>query len=244
MPFKASRRHEFWSCDVRSIEEHLLPDPRPVFVITVFENVSRMVLASAISPSQNQWDYLAVLAEALRRYGTPEVLVTDGGTIFYSNQAMQFYDLLGIRKDALTQASRGRTMLRPYSRYKEGSRTMHFPMHAPGRRSSRLTRPGGKTTLLSTTLPIETARTGDTAPNAVLRGVLGRTYPEAVLWRVLYATQFTRHLDRHGYIRCKHWRLFGENGLAGEEVSVWVYEGTLKIQATAFSLYSVRLSPD
>ncbi len=67
MPLKAVRRHQFWSCDVRYIEEHLLPDPKPVYVITVFENFSRMVLASAISPTQNQWDYLAVLIEAIRR---------------------------------------------------------------------------------------------------------------------------------------------------------------------------------
>jgi hypothetical protein len=67
-----------------------------------------------------------------------------------------------------------------------------------------------------------------------------------VLSRALYATQFTRHLDRHGYIRFKHWRFFGEDGLAGSEVSVWVYEDTLKIeyQATTLSLYSVHLSPD
>jgi Homeodomain-like domain len=26
MPFRATRRHEYWSCDVRYIEEHLLPD--------------------------------------------------------------------------------------------------------------------------------------------------------------------------------------------------------------------------
>ena len=101
MPFKATRRHEFWSCDVRYIEEHLLPDPRPVYVITVFENFSRMVLASAISPTQNQWDYLAVLADALRRYGAPEALVTDGGGIFYSNVALQLYDMLGIRKERI-----------------------------------------------------------------------------------------------------------------------------------------------
>src|SRR5205807_1895382 len=101
MPFKATRRHEFWSCDVRYIEEHLLPDPKPVYVITVFENFSRMVLASAISPTQNQWDYLAVLADALRRYGAPEAIVTDGGGIFYSNQAMQLYDMLGIRKERI-----------------------------------------------------------------------------------------------------------------------------------------------
>jgi putative transposase len=56
MPFKATRRHEYWSCDVRYIEEHLLPDPRPVYSITVFENFSRSVLASTISPTQNQWD--------------------------------------------------------------------------------------------------------------------------------------------------------------------------------------------
>jgi putative transposase len=58
MPFRASHRHEFWSTDIRYIEEHLLPDPRPVFVITIFENFSRMVLSSAISASQTQWDYL------------------------------------------------------------------------------------------------------------------------------------------------------------------------------------------
>jgi len=87
---------------------------------------------------------------------------------------------------------------------------------------------------------------GRHSPASVLRGVLGRTYPEEVLSRALYATQFTRHLDRHGYIRFKHWRFFGEDGLAGSEVSVWVYEDTLKIeyQATTLSLYSVHLSPD
>jgi hypothetical protein len=101
MPFKASRRHEYWSCDVRYIEEHLLPDPRPVYVITIFENFSRMVLSSKISATQNQWDYLSVLADALRRYGAPEGIVTDGGTIFTCTQAMQLYDMLGIRKERI-----------------------------------------------------------------------------------------------------------------------------------------------
>jgi len=87
---------------------------------------------------------------------------------------------------------------------------------------------------------------GRHSPSEVLREALGRTYSEEVLSRALYATQFTRHLDRHGYLKFKHWRLFGENGLAGEEVSVWVYEDTVKVehQATTLSLYSVRLSPD
>ncbi len=87
---------------------------------------------------------------------------------------------------------------------------------------------------------------GRHSPASVLRGVLGRTIPEEVLSRALYATQFTRQIDKHGYVKFKHWKFFGENGLVGEEVSVWVYENTLKVehQATTPSLYSVRLSPE
>ena len=42
------------------------------------------------------------------------------------------------------------------------------------------------------------------------------------------------------------YRFFGEDGLSGEQVSVWVYEGTLKIeyQATALSEYALQVSPD
>src|SRR6266571_4020394 len=101
MPFKASHRHEYWSCDIRYIEEHLLPDPKPVYVITVFENFSRMVLSSKISATQNQWDYLSVLVDAIRNFGAPEAIVTDGGTIFTCTQAMQLYDMLGIRKERI-----------------------------------------------------------------------------------------------------------------------------------------------
>src|SRR5207248_4063785 len=71
----------------------------PVYVITIFENFSRMALSSAISASQTQWDYLAVLADAIRRYGAPEAIVTDGGGQFYSTVALQLYDMLGIRKE-------------------------------------------------------------------------------------------------------------------------------------------------
>ncbi len=89
MPFKATRRHEYWSIDVRYIEHHQLPNIRgPVYVISILENFSRMLLASAISERQDTAAYLRVLARALRNYGAPEAIVTDGGGIFYSNRAM------------------------------------------------------------------------------------------------------------------------------------------------------------
>ncbi len=247
MPFKAARRHEFWSADIRYIEEHLLPDPRPVYVITIFENFSRAVLSSAISASQTQWDYLAVLADAIRRYGAPEAIVTDGGGQFYSTAALQLYDMLGIRKERIEPGE-------PWMNYAETLFSIQKRLADHAFSNAR------------TWLEIQQAhqtwwhnynaehhyahrerQDGRHSPLEVLRGMLGRTIPEEVLSRALYATQFTRQIDKHGYVRFKHWKFFGENGLpAGEEVSVWVYEDTLKVehQATTLSLYSVRLSPD
>ncbi len=70
--------------------------------------------------------------------------------------------------------------------------------------------------------------------------------PEEVLSRVLYATQCTRHLDTFGYAHFNNWRFSGCDGLAGEEVQVWLHEGTLKItyQAAARSQYSVTCEGD
>src|SRR5205807_4083318 len=84
-------------------------------------------------------------------------------------------------------------------------------MRAPGRRSSRLTRPWWQNYNVEHHYAHHARQDGRHSPASVLRGVLGRTYPEEVLSRALYATQFTRHLDRHGYIRFKHWRFFGED---------------------------------
>jgi len=56
MPFKATRRHEFWSIDVRYIEHHQIPGVQgPIYVISILENFSRMLLASAISERQERF---------------------------------------------------------------------------------------------------------------------------------------------------------------------------------------------
>jgi putative transposase len=102
MPFKASRRHEYWSIDIRYIEHHQLPDIKgPVYVISILENFSRMLLASAISERQDTAAYLRVLAKALRNYGAPEAIVTDSGGVFYSKRAMAIYEALDIRKERI-----------------------------------------------------------------------------------------------------------------------------------------------
>src|SRR6266581_2065119 len=74
----------------------------------------------------------------------------------------------------------------------------------------------------------------------------GTMVPEATLNRILFATRYTRYLDQHGFIRFQDWHLYGERGLAHQLVTVWVYEGTLKLeyQAVTLSKYRVELLDD
>jgi putative transposase len=84
------------------------------------------------------------------------------------------------------------------------------------------------------------------SPAEVLGGQTGTMYPPSVLDRILFATRYTRHLDRNGYLRFQNWKLYGERGLAKAPVTVWIYEGSLKVehQAVTLAQYSVGLQDD
>src|SRR5947209_8103540 len=59
MPFRAHCRHQVCSVEVRYIDKEPRPGHvAPVYPISILANYSRAVLASKVSPTQNQWDYL------------------------------------------------------------------------------------------------------------------------------------------------------------------------------------------
>src|SRR6266480_7205399 len=64
------------------------------------------------------------------------------------------------------------------------------------------------------------------SPQDVLRGVLARTLPAPTLARIFFATEFTRRLDRSGYIRFRRWRFYAEEGLAKQQVQISIYTST------------------
>ncbi len=84
------------------------------------------------------------------------------------------------------------------------------------------------------------------SPQDVLRGVLARTVPTPTLARIFFSTQFTRHLDRSGYIRFRRWRFYAEAGLAKQHVQVSIYTSTLKVEyeETELTFYTVAWHED
>src|SRR2546426_1168694 len=70
MPFKAVRRHQYWTTDIRYLDMHQLGGGM-IYCISILENFSRAILASAISHRQDTEAYLAVLYTAIRKHGCP-----------------------------------------------------------------------------------------------------------------------------------------------------------------------------
>ena len=77
MPFAARGRHQFWSADVRYVDNDEVGGR--AYVISVLDNHSRAILSSAVARTQDLASYLSVLYAAVERYGSPEALVSDGG---------------------------------------------------------------------------------------------------------------------------------------------------------------------
>jgi hypothetical protein len=245
MPFAAQRRHQSWSVDVRSVEDHRLGTGKPASVISILENYSRAFLASAVSPRQDLTAYLIVLRAAIEAHGAPEVLVSDSGSIFKAKQARTIYAALGIRKEAIDQGQPWQndvetnfTVMRRMADVHYAKATTWAELQAAHERffSNDDHQPHFA----------HRERTDDRrSPAAVLGWVQGTWCDLADLDR-LFRLRSIRSIGGGGSIRFRRWRLYAERGLAGERAAVWVTGETLTLEYETETLaqYRVALEAD
>ncbi len=253
-----------------------------MYVISILENFSRKLLASAISERQDTAAFLRVFAKALRNYGAPEAVVTDGGGIFYSLRALAIYEALDIQKERIDPGQPWQNYIEShlyvmwnlenslhnlhyvdltldaYGVFKTNERQFHIIGIMRRLADYYLNRATSWDEMkkahrkfirdYNTQIHFAHRERKDHrhSPQDVLRGVLARTVPTPTLARIFFATQFTRHLDRSGYIRFRRWRFYAEAGLAKQNVQVSIYTSTLKVEyeETELALYTVAWHED
>ena len=241
MPFASSRRHQFWTADVRYVDDRRLGGR--AYVVSVLENHSRTILASALTRTQDLPTFLAVLYAAVERYGSPEALVTDGGGIFRARQAKAVYEALGIRKEEIERG-------RPWQSYIETAFNVqrriadhHF---AEAESWVELTAAHDRFVEDYNAQPHWAHRErvdGRRSPSEVLGFLSGVRHREEELRRAFFTSRFSRTLDSLGYARFRHWRLYGEEALAGREAALWLAAEslTLEHEGEPLSRYEVRV---
>ena len=247
MPFRAKRRHEIWTADVRYVDHSLPPEEHEgnAYVISVLENYSRCVLASSVSRSQDTVAFLRVLYSAVERYGPPERLVTDGGGVFRSRQAAAVYEALGIEKEEIERR-------KPYQSYIETTfniqRKMADHHFARARNWNELVAAHERWKEdynAQRHWAHEGREDGRHSPQDVLGFYIGLLrYREEDLSRAFFSTRFSRILDPLGYARFRDWRFYGEEALARREAAIWLQPGSLTVEyaGETLSAYDVDLA--
>lgn len=245
MPFQASRRYQYWTVDLRYLDMHRLGGGN-VYVISVLENFSRAILASGVSRTQDLTAYLMVLYAAIRQHGSPEALVSDGGGIFRAKQAMGIYRALGIRKEQIAKRQPWQSYIETTFNVQRRMADWHF---AQAESWAELLAAHDRW-VAEYNYQVHWAHRARQdhrhSPAEVLGWVTGTVRTPEELHRVFYATRFGRHLDRAGYLRFRHWRLYGERGLMRRPATVWLYGETLTIEFADEPLaqYPVVYQPD
>lgn len=241
MPFASERRHEYWSADIRYIDT---PEHSPggqIYVISVLENHSRAILSSGVFRTQDLSSFLSVFYRAVERYGSPEALVTDSGSVFKANRAKAVYEALGIEKEQIQKG-------KPWQNYSETTFAIQMRMadyhFAKAENWSELVAVHEQW--------IEDYNRQDhwahlgredskRSPIEVLGWLSEVRYRPEDLERAFFSTRFIRVLDELGYVRFRHWRLYGEEGLPKREATLWLEAErlTLEYRGQPLSRYDV-----
>lgn len=212
MPFAAQRRHHYWTVAIRHIDVAHVDGK--VYRVSFPENYSRAILASGVFPTQDLSAHLMVLYATIRQHCIPETLVSDSGAVVVTTkQAKAVYAALGIEK-------------REIERQQLWQRSIETNFNVQRRMADW---DFAKATTWAELLAIydlwevnfneqsHWAHQECDDERRSPRHVLGwageqRIAPEE-LHRVFYRTRFGMKLDQLGYLRFRHWRVYGEQGL-------------------------------
>jgi putative transposase len=231
MQFAATERHEVWGADVRHldmVDESLVGSK--AYAVTVMDNYSRAILASAVTPRQDLSAFLSVLYRAVERYGAPKTLVTDSGSVFLAYRARALYAKLGISKEEIEKG-------RPWQNYSETTfgiqqrmADWHFQKAASWAELVEAHDRFVSDYNAQSHFAHQRREDGRRSPGEVLSWVSGMRFHPKDLERAFFSERFSRVLDALGYATLMRWRLYGEEALAGKEADLWLLENTLTLE--------------
>ena len=250
MPFAARRRHQFWSADVRYVDND--EGGGRAYVISVLDNHSRAILSSAVARTQDLASYLSVLYAAVERYGSPEALVTDGGGVFRANQARAVYEALGITKHEIERGRPWQNYIETHFNVQRRMTDWHFAKADDWPELVQAHDRFVEDYNAQAHFAHAGRDDGRRSPAEVLGFASGVRHREEDLSRAFFSARFVRVLDALGYTRFRHWRrytrfrhwrIYGEEALAGREAALWLAAESLTVEHAGepLSRYAVKV---
>jgi transposase-like protein len=237
----ARRRHQYWSADVRYVDNDHVGGR--AYVVSVMDNHSRCILASAVTRTQDLASYLSVLYAAVERYGSPEALVTDGGGVFRANQARAVYEALGIAKHEIERGRPWQNYIETHFNVQRRMADWHFAKAEDWPELVQAHDRFVEDYNAQAHFAHAGRDDGRRSPAEVLGFASGVRHREQELRGAFFSARFVRVLDALGYARFRHWRIYGEEALAGREAALWLAAESLTFEHAGepLSRYAVKV---
>lgn len=240
LPYNPSYCHQYWFIDIRYLVKL---DGKWVYSICIIEGVSRAILAGMASYYQDEVAILQLLHAALGDYGLPWGLVSDNGTVFTAEAFLRVLEGLDIQPCPIEPGQAWQNLIETQfniqrrladAKFKQAETLAEIQdQHAVFIQLFNTTRHWAHRDRIDER----------TTPIAVLAGCLGRTVEPPQLERVFRHLQFSRVVNRHGYISIQRFYIYAERGLTRRRVSVWFYQDRLHVeyQQTLLARYRYHL---
>src|SRR5262249_1377812 len=152
--------------------------------------------------------YLAVLSTAISNYGCPEVLVSDSGKVFRSQQAMDIYGMLSIQKKEIEKGRPWQNYIETCFNVQRRMADWHFELAQTWEDLVAAHEKWLGDYKYQRHLAHEKREDGRHSPAEVLGWVSGRQFEPEYLHRAFSAIYETRKLNKAGYARFRNLLLY------------------------------------
>jgi putative transposase len=227
LPYRPHYRHHLWFTDIRYLVK---VDGSWVYSICIIEGYSRKILAGMASPHQDLIAILQILFAALTEYGCPQALVSDHGSVFRAGDYLAILRELAIEPLYIEQGKPWQNLIE--AQFKIQLRLADFKFEQAHTLEAIQSQHAAFIETLNTTRhwAHQDRDDGRRRPDEVLGWVKGRAVDAAHLRKLFGRAEFLRTVNRYGFVSVQRFYIYAEDGLSRQRVSIWIYEGQLRIE--------------
>jgi len=227
LPYRPHYRHHMWFIDIRYL---VRLDGRWVYSICLVEGYSRKILAGMASPHQDLTAVLQILFAAFSGYGCPQAVVSDNGGVFQAGDYLAILHGLEIEPLYIEQGKPWQNLIEP--QFKIQLRLADFKFEQAQTLEEIQNHHAAFIATFNTTphWAHQEREDGHRRPVEVLGWVKGRLVETAHLRQLFGRVEFLRTVNRYGFVSVQRFYIYAEDGLSRQRVSIWIYEGQLRIE--------------
>jgi hypothetical protein len=163
------------------------------------------------------------------------------GSVFLANQARTIYRALGIQKTEIERGQPWQNSIESHFNVMRRMADYHFARATTWAALRSIHERFFRDYNHQPPTAHNDRSKGRRSPAAVLGWVQGAWCERAAIDR-LFQLRAWRVLNEHGSLRFRHWRLYGERGLAGKPAAVWLCGETLTIEHATEALAQHRVT--